>query len=57
MFGTTKKIISLLSSIVNASIFTKFLSLSNQKCGTQPGLISLHPNKYSKEFHYYPGLN
>ena len=57
MFGTTKKIISLLSSIVNASIFTKFLSFSNQKCGTQPGLISLHPNKYSKEFHYYPGLN
>ena len=47
MFGTTKKIISLLSSIVNASIFTKFLSLSNQKCETQPGLISVHPNEYS----------
>ena len=46
MFGTTKKISSILSSIVNASIFTKFLLLSNQKCGTQPGFISLHPNEY-----------
>ena len=28
--------------------------LSNQKCMTQPTLISLHPNEYSQEFHYYP---
>ena len=30
------------------------MSLSNQKCITQPILINLHPNKYSQEFHYYP---
>ena len=26
----------------------------NQKCVTQPTLISLHSNEYSQEFHYYP---
>ena len=25
-----------------------------QKCIIQPTLINLHPNEYSKEFHYYP---
>ena len=30
------------------------MSLSNQKCMTQPTLNNLHPNKYSQEFHYYP---
>ena len=30
------------------------MSLSNQKCITQPTLINLHPNEYSQEFHYYP---
>ena len=29
------------------------MSLSNQKCMTQPTLINLHPNEYSQEFHYY----
>ena len=43
--------IVLLTSIVNASIHTKCLSLSNQKCMI---LINLHPNEYSHEFHYYP---
>ena len=32
----------------------KCVSLSNQKCMTQATLISLHPNEYSQEFHYYP---
>ena len=30
------------------------MSLSNQKCMTQPNLINLHPNEYTQEFHYYP---
>ena len=28
--------------------------MSNQKCMIQPTLINLHPNEYSREFHYYP---
>ena len=44
----------LLISIVNASSYTKFVSLSNQKCMTQRTLINIHPNEYSQEFHYYP---
>ena len=43
----------LLISIVNASNHTICVSLSNQKCMTQPILIDLHPNEYSQEFHYY----
>ena len=55
MFGIIKKIfIVLLSSIVNVSNHTKCVSLSSQKCMIQPTLISLHPNEYSQEFHYYP---
>ena len=46
--------IVLLSSIVNVSDHTKCVSLSNQKCVTQPALINLHPNEYSQEFHHYP---
>ena len=30
------------------------VSLSYQKCMTQPTLINLHPNESSQEFHYYP---
>ena len=30
------------------------MSLSNQKCMTQPTFSDLYPNKYSQEFHYYP---
>ena len=29
------------------------VSLSNQKCMTQPTLINLHPNEYSQELNYY----
>ena len=44
----------LLISIVNAFTHIKCISLSNQKCMTQPTVINLHPNEYSQEFHYYP---
>ena len=30
------------------------MTLSNQKCMTQPTSFNLHPNEYSQEFHYYP---
>ena len=30
--------------------------MSNQKCIIKPTLISLHPNEYSQEYHYYPFL-
>ena len=55
MFELIKKIfIGLLTDIVSASNHAKCVSLSNQKCMTQPTLINLHPNEYSQEFHYYP---
>ena len=55
MFGLIKKIfIVLLTGLINGSNHTKCVSLSNQKCMTQPNLINLHPNEYSQEFHYYP---
>ena len=44
----------LLISIINTSNHTKCVSLSNQKCMTQPTFINLHPNEYNQEFHYYP---
>ena len=43
----------LLASIVNASTHTKYMSLSNQKCQSQPTFINLHPNEYNQELHYY----
>ena len=39
----------LLMSIVNASNYTKYLSLSNQIYMTQPTLINSHLNEYSQE--------
>ena len=52
MFRLIKKIFfGLLIDIFNASNHTKCLSLSNQKCITQPTLINLHPNEYSQVFH------
>ena len=45
MLWLIKKIfIGLLTSIVSAFNRTK----------TKPAVISLHPNEYSQEFHYYP---
>ena len=46
--------ITLLASIVNASIHTKCVSLSKQKYEVQPTFINLHPTECSQEFHYYP---
>ena len=46
--------IVLLTSIINASNHTKYVSLSNQNYETQPTLINLHPNEYSQKLHYYP---
>ena len=43
-----------LISIVNASNHKKYISLTNQMCEIQPTFISLYPNKYSQELHYYP---
>ena len=55
MFWLIKNILGgLLISIVNASNHTKYVSLNNQRCEIKPTLINLHPNKYSKELHYYP---
>ena len=54
MFEIIKKIfIGLLTGLVNGSNHTECISLSNQKCMTQPTLINLHPHEYSQEFHYY----
>ena len=58
MFKLTKKIcIGLLTGVVNGSIHTKCISLSNQKCRAQPTLINLHSNEYRQEFNYYPFVN
>ena len=55
MFGLIKKIfIGLLTGLANGSNHTRCVSLSNQKCMTQPTLINLHFNEYSQEFQYYP---
>ena len=57
MFGLIKKIFAaLLTDIVSASDRTKCVSLSNQKCMSQPTLINLNPNEYSQEFHCYAFL-
>ena len=55
MFDLTKNmLVILLTSILSPSIDTKYVSLSNKKCMTQPTLINLHPNEYSQELRYYP---
>ena len=38
----------LMVSIVNASKHTKCMTLSSQKCMTQPTLCNLHPTEYSR---------
>ena len=47
-----KKIVMLLTSIVNVSKDTNCVSLSYQKCEIQPAFMNLHPNQQSWEFHY-----
>ena len=55
MFRLIMKIfIGLLTGLVNRSNHRKSISLSNQKCMTEPTLINLHLNGYSQELHYYP---
>ena len=58
MFGFINKIfIGLSASVaVNASSYTKCVSLSHQKCmtQTQPTVINLHPNEYTQGLRYYP---
>ena len=55
MFGLTKNIcIGLSTSTGNAWNHIKCISLSNQKCMTQPTRIDLHPNEYRQELRYYP---
>ena len=41
-----------LTNIVNASNYSKFVSLTNQKCKIHPILINLHPNEYSQVLTY-----
>ena len=54
MFESIKKIfIVLLTGLVNGSNHTQCVWSSNQKCMIQPTLINLHPNEYSRGFHYY----
>ena len=54
MLGLIKKMfVRLLTGLVNGSNHTKCVSLSNQKCMTQPTLINLNPNEYSKQFLCY----
>ena len=54
MFGLIKKMFFiLLTNIVSASNHTKYVSLSSEKCMTQPTLIKFFPNEYCQEFRYY----
>ena len=49
MFEFIKKMfIQLLTDIVSASDYAKYVLLNNQKCMTQPTLINLNPNEYSQ---------
>ena len=55
MFGIIKKMfIRLLTNIVNASNYTKCVSLSNQKCTRQPPFINLHSNEYTQGLCHNP---
>ena len=54
MCGLIKKMfIVLLASMVSVSNHTKFVSLNNQKCMTEPTLIDLDLNEYSQGLRYY----
>ena len=47
----TKIFIGLFIDLVNGTNHTNGVSLSNQKCMTQPDLVNLHLNEYRQEFH------
>ena len=46
--------IRLLTGLLNASNHRKYLSLTIQKCASQPALFKLHPNNYTQRSHYCP---
>ena len=46
--------VGLLTSLVNGSNHTKYVSLTNEKCISQPTIINYHPNEYTHWLHYYP---
>ena len=48
-----KKVIRLLTCLVNESNHTKYVFLTNQKCTVQRTIIVLHSNKYTQWLHYY----
>ena len=48
--------IVLLTSTLNTSNHTYYVSLGNQKCMIQPTLIKLYTSEYTQEFHNYPFL-
>ena len=55
MFRLIKEIfVGLLTDLVNGCNHTKCVSLSNQKCMTQPTLVNSHSKECSQEFQYYP---
>ena len=55
MFKFPKKMfIELSTSVVNVCKHPQCVSLSNQKCTTQPILVNLHPNEYSQGLQHYP---
>ena len=55
MFRLIKEIfVGLLTDLVNGCNRTKCVSLSNQKCMTQPTLVNSHSKECSQEFQYYP---
>ena len=55
MFKFPKKIfIELSTSVVNVCKHPQCVSLSNQKCTTQPILVNLHSNEYSQGLQHYP---
>ena len=54
MFWLMKQVFIRLSlaSIVNTPNHTKYISLNNQQCMTQPTLINPHPNEYIERLHH-----
>ena len=51
MFGYIKKMfVVLLSSLVNASNYTKYVSLDNHQFITEPSIINLHPKNIVKNY-------
>ena len=55
MFGFIMKIfIWLLTGVVNASNYAKYVCLGNKKCEVQPTIINFHPNENAQGLLYDP---